>query len=160
MKISDKINSNTIVLQLKSNCIHDVLQELLDHCIKLDYLTSSVKLISSLDEKEKIISSASGRGVAYHYNTSIEVDDVITILGIAPSGIDYEAPDGMLCNFILLILEPASKPDQHRQLINYFQDMIGDMNFKEQLLDAKTIYEVEDVIKTWDNQLFMDNELE
>ena len=66
----------------------------------------------------------------------------------------------MLCNFILLILEPASKPDQHRQLINYFQDMIGDMNFKEQLLDAKTIYEVEDVIKTWDNQLFMDNELE
>ena len=38
--------------------------------------------------------------------------------------------------------------------------MIGDMNLKEQLLDAKTIYEVEDVIKTWDNQLFMDNELE
>ena len=74
MKISDKINSNTIVLPLKSDCIHDVLQELLDHCIKLDYLTSSVKLISSLDEKEKIISSASGRCVAYHYNTSIEVD--------------------------------------------------------------------------------------
>ena len=107
MKISDKINSNTIVLPLKSDCIHDVLQELLDHCIKLDYLTSSVKLISSLDEKEKIISSASGRGVAYHYNTSIEVDDVIAILGIAPRGIDYEAPDGMLCNFILLILEAS-----------------------------------------------------
>ena len=46
MKISDKINTKTIVLPLQSTCKHDVLQELLNHCMLLDYLTSREKLIS------------------------------------------------------------------------------------------------------------------
>ena len=103
MKISDKINTKTIILPLQSTCKYDVLQELLDHCMLLDYLTSTEKLISDLDEKEKIMNSASGRGIAYHYNTSVEVDDMIAVLGISKEGIDYDASDGLSCNFILLI---------------------------------------------------------
>tara|TARA_Y100000590_G_C15716167_1_gene1011966 strand:+ start:868 stop:1350 length:483 start_codon:yes stop_codon:yes gene_type:complete len=158
MKISDKINSKTVVLPLQSNCKYDTLQELLNHCKSLDYLTSTVKLISSLDEKEKKMSSASGRGVAYHYNTSIEVDDMIAVLGISKKGINYDAADGMLCNFILLILEPESKEQQHRQFINYFQDMINDISIKEQLLDADTKSEIEQIIINWENQISIDNE--
>lgn len=158
MKISEKINSRTIVLPVKSSCTHDVLQELLNHCMSLDYLTSTVELISKLDEKEKKINSASGRGVAYHYNTSIEVDDIIAVLGISKEGIDYDASDGLSCNFILLILEPTSKKDEHRQFINFFQDMINDMTIKENLLDAQSIKEVEEIIINWENQLSIDNE--
>ena len=101
MKISDKINTQTIMLPLQSTCKYDVLQELLNHCMSLDYLTSTVKLISYLNEKEKKMNSASGRGVAYHYNTSIEVDDMIAVLGISKEGIHYNASDGLSCNFIL-----------------------------------------------------------
>ena len=158
MKISEKINSRTIVLPVKSSCTHDVLQELLNHCMSLDYLTSTVELISKLDEKEKKMNSASGRGVAYHYNTSIEVDDIIAVLGISKEGIDYDASDGVSCNFILLILEPTSKKDEHRQFINFFQDMINDMTIKENLLDAQSIKEVEEIIINWENQLSIDNE--
>ena len=159
MKISDKINTQTIVLPLQSICKYDVLQELLNHCMSLDYLTSTVELISSLDKKEKKMNSASGRGVAYHYNTSIEVDDMIAVLGISKEGIDYNASDGLSCNFILLILEPESKEELHRHFINCFQDMISDISIKEKLLDASTNIEIEEIIKIWEDQLSINNEL-
>jgi len=158
MKISDKINSKTIVLPLLSTCKYDTLQELLDHCKSLEYLTSTVKLISDLDEKEKKMSSASGRGVAYHHNKSIEVDEMIAVLGISQKGIDYHASDGLSCNFILLILEPKLKEQQHRQFINCFQDMISDIAVKEKLLDARIKSEIEQIIINWENQISIDNE--
>ena len=159
MKISDKINTKTIVLPLQSICKYDVLQELLNHCMLLDYLTSTEKLISYLDEKEKKMNSASGRGVAYHYNTSVEVDDMIAVLGISKKGIDYDASDGLSCNFILLILEPQSKKELHRHFINCFQDMISDISIKEKLLDASSNIEIEQIIKAWEDQLLIDTEL-
>ena len=159
MKISDKINTKTIVLPLQSTCKYEVLQELLNHCMLLDYLTSTKKLISCLDEKEKKMNSASGRGIAYHYNTSVEVEDMIAVLGISKEGIDYDASDGLSCNFILLILEPQSKEELHRHFINCFQDMISDISIKEKLLDASSNIEIEKIIKIWENQLSIDSEL-
>ena len=137
---------------MQSTYKYDVLQELLNHCILLDYLTSTEKLISYLDEKEKKMNPASGRGIAYHYNTSAEVDDMIAVLGISKEGIDYHAPDGLSCNFILLILEPQSKEELHRHFIHCFQDMIRDISIKEKLLDASTNIEIEQIIKAWEDQ--------
>ena len=36
-----------------------------------------------LENKDKNSSSASGRGISYHYNTSIEISETIAILGIS-----------------------------------------------------------------------------
>jgi len=105
------------------------------------------------------MNSASGRGIAYHYNISIEVDDMVAVLGISKEGIDYNASDGLSCNFILLILEPQSKEELHRHFIHCFQDMISDISIKEKLLDASSNIEIEQIIKVWENQLSIDTEL-
>ena len=69
MKLSDKINTKTTISSLKSTCKTDVIHELLDHITNLNYLTSSLKLFSYLDDNKKNINTASGRGIAYHYHT-------------------------------------------------------------------------------------------
>ena len=73
MKLSDKINNQTIILPLNSICKNEVMHELLDHFYKMNYLTSTVKLFSYLDNQDKEFNSAPGRGVAFHYHTSIEI---------------------------------------------------------------------------------------
>ena len=52
MKLSDKINKNTIIYPLKSTSKNDVLHELLDYFESLDYLTSTTKLFSYLSSKD------------------------------------------------------------------------------------------------------------
>ena len=58
----------------------------------------------------------------------------------------------MLCHFILLILEPKDEPNKHRILINLFQNLIKDSKIKSQLLDINSSNEAEDIIKEWQNQ--------
>ena len=150
MKLSDKLEKNTILYSLHSQNKTDVLHELLDHFCDIDYLKTAVKLFSYLDSKSKTSNSASGRGIAYHYNTSVEITDTIAILGISKKGIDYNAVDGLPCNFILLILEPESEPNSHRLIINLFQSLIKDVNIKDQLLDAESCNEIANIICTWE----------
>ena len=109
MKLSDKINVKNIIFPLYSKNKQDVIEEMLNHCIKVKALTACTKLKHDLNHREKVFNAASGRGVAYHYNVSLEVNKIVTILGISNQGIDYNASDGVLCNFILLILEPSNR---------------------------------------------------
>ncbi len=152
MKLSDKINNQTIILPLSSKCKNEVMHELLDHFYKMNYLTSTVKLFSYLDNQDKEFNSASGRGVAYHYHTSIEINDTLAVLGISKKGIDYSASDGLLCHFILLVLEPNNAPNVHRKYIRLFQDMIKDINVKERLLKSDSSLDVEKTIKIWEEK--------
>jgi len=151
MKLLDKIYTQTIICAIKSESKKDVLHELLNHFHKLEYLTSTAKLFSYLDAKENFFNSAAGRGVAYHYHTSIEVEETLAVLGISKKGIDYAAGDGLRCHFILMILEPKKEPNKHRILINLFQNLIKDSNIKSKLLELNSIQEVEDVIRDWED---------
>ena len=151
MDLLQIINNKTIIYPLKSTSKADVMHELLDYFYHLNYLTSTIKLFSYLDNKEQEFNSASGRGVAYHYHTSIEINETLAVLGISKEGIDYKATDGMLCNFILLILEPKNEPNKHRILINLFQNLIKDSNIKSKLLDINSSKEAEDILKNWQN---------
>ena len=159
MKLSDKLGSLNIVCSLSSQNRHQVLEELLNHFISLDYLTCSDKLFFNLDKKQDIMNAASGRGIAYHYSPSIEINEMIAVLGISKTGINYDATDGMLCNFILLILDPMNKNTEHRNFINCFQDLINNLEVKDQLLEAKNSLEIEKIIQDWENDFLKNTEL-
>ena len=150
MNLLDKLNKQTIISPLASMCKQDVMHELLDHLLKLNYLTSTVKLFEYIDYKDKQFNSATGRGIAYHYNTSIEISETVAVLGISKDGIDYGANDGLLCHFILLIIEPKHEENKHRILINLFQNMIKDSNVRSKLLNGKSPIDLEQIIKNWE----------
>jgi PTS system nitrogen regulatory IIA component len=105
-----------------------------------------------LDTQDKEFNSASGRGVAYHYHASIEVKETLAVLGISKGGIDYHASDRLLCNFILLILEPKDNLNRHRKFISLFQNLIKDSNIKSKLLEATSTNEAETIIREWENK--------
>ncbi len=150
MKLSEKLNDSTILYSLESNSKEGILHDLLDHCINLKYLTSCDKLFKYLKDDAKAFNSASGRGIAYHYHTSIEVDNTIFILGISKDGVNYDAPDGLLCHFIILILEPINTPNAHRVIINLFQDLIKNSDIKSKILEVNSSQEIEKIIQTWE----------
>ena len=95
--------------------------------------------------------------MAYHYHTSIEVQETLAVLGISKRGIDYNAVDGLMCHFILLILEPTVSPNSHRRIINLFQELIKNPNTKSKLLELNSSIEADLVIKNWENNNLVDS---
>ena len=152
MNLIDKLNKNTIISPLISTDKSDAVQVLLNQLLNQKILTATVKLFTFINEHEKIMNPAIGRGVAFHYSRSIEVKELTAILGISINGIDYKSPDQQKVHFILLILDTVDNPVLHRKLIARFQKFINSVNMKTKILECKSNSEVLNLITNWENK--------
>ena len=152
MNLIDKLNKNTIISPLISTDKSDAVQVLLNQLLNQKILTATVKLFTFINEHEKIMNPAIGRGVAFHYSRSIEVKELTAILGISINGIDYKSPDQQKVHFILLILDTIDNPVLHRKLITRFQKFINSVNMKTKILECKSNSEVLNLITNWENK--------
>lgn len=152
MNLRDKLKEKTIILPIKATTQTDAIQELLTHLQGINILTATSKLISYIDINEKKSPSAAGRGIAYPHSTSIEVENLVCVLGFSKDGIDFNSPDGQLCHIILLTLSPDEDPREHRKFITRFRTMIDNPVIRSQLLDANQPIEVINIIQHWEEE--------
>ena len=158
MKLSNRLKNQNIIFPLKSKGRSEAIQEMLDRLLELNYLTATVKLHSFIDNKNILINSAVGRGIAYHYSTSIEIDNQLAVLGISPKGIDYDSPDCQKVHFILLILDTEREKTLHRKLVNRFQHFISESNFRMKIIDCVTVDEIAKLISAWEEKYLLNED--
>ncbi len=150
MKLCEILNEGGILLPLRSTHQNDVIQELLNHLYKMGYLSETAKLCTDMEACEKNQSTATGRGVAYPHCTSSEVDELVCVFGISQKGVDYNAPDGQLCHFIVLTLSPLDEPKSHRKFISRFRFMIDHGDIRTQFLDVPNTASILSIIDEWE----------
>ena len=158
MKLSNKLKQQNIIFPLQSKDRSSAIQEMLDRLLELNYLTATVKLHSFIDEKDKLINSAVGRGTAYHYSTSIEINEQLAVFGFSPDGINYNSPDGQGVHFILLILDTKEESDLHRKLITRFQHFINDLDYREKVIDSQSRDELFNLISSWEEKYLLNED--
>ena len=151
MNLSDLLNETTVCCPLVSNTRNGAIQELLNHLQSLGYLSATIKLYTYIEELENNHSTAAGKGVAYPHSTSIEADNLICVLGISKTGLNFNSPDGQLCHIILLTLSPDENPLKHRKFITRFRTMFDDPNLRSALLDANQPKDVITIIQKWED---------
>ncbi len=150
MRIVDKLHKKTII-ELSSNNKSNIIQELLDYLVNLNYLKRSVKLFSLIDSKELYNSSNIGRGIAFPHSISKEVEDLVCILGISKSGINYDGDDVYPCHLVLLSLSPENNPNIHRKFISKFQLLLSNTELKEKIINFTSSENLEKLLINWEN---------
>ena len=150
MNLLDKLKEDTIILLLQSSTHSGVIRELLVHLQKLEVLLGTSKLFSNITNKEEILPSAAGRGIAYPHTTSVEVNELVCILGISKNGIDFNSPDRQLCHLILMTLSPDEDPSEHRKFITRFRTMCNNPDVRFDILDAPQNNNIIDIIQKWE----------
>ena len=159
MKLIEKIKSNTLIFPLESKDKSTSIQELLNHLLSEGYLTATSKLFSFIENFDKTIGSAVGRGIAFHHSSSIEVDEMIVVLGISKLGINYKSPDRQKVHFVLLILDSMNEPILHRKFIHRFQKFINEHDIKTKILDCKSKEEILTLINDWENHYLLNENI-
>ena len=119
-----------------------------------------IKLYTYIEELENNHSTAAGKGIAYPHSTSIEVEDLLCILGISKTGLEFNSPDGQLCHIILLSLSSKDEPDKHRKFITLFRAMISDSNIRTLMLESNSSLQISEIIKKWEEHDLLMDELE
>jgi len=159
MKLKDKINNNNIIYPIESNDKATTIQELLNKLLDQQFLTATTKLFTFIKDHDKIMNPAVGRGIAFHHSSSIEVDDMVAVLGISNKGLDYGSPDQQKVHFILLILDPVNEPTLHRKFIHRFQKFINDCDIKTKLLECSSSEQIVNLIYDWEEKYLLSEEI-
>jgi len=152
MKLSDIIDPNNIIVPIKSTTKEHAIQELLSHMETSGKLSSTVKLNDFINNQEKTFSSAAGKGVAFPSCGSIEVENVIAVLGVSKNGVEFNAPDGLKCHLILLTLSSKNDPSKRRRLVHMFQDMISNIEIKYSMMEDPSVESIHSTIKDWEEK--------
>ena len=134
--LCDLISTATINLNLKSTDRDGVLHELVAGIPAIaDQPEAQQTLLRALHEREQLYSTGIGEGIALpHARNALVglVDKPIIAFGRHPSGIDYNAIDGIPARLFFLLVAPTVT--QHLAVLARISRLLRDQKLREELL--------------------------
>ena len=150
MNLLNKLKKDTILLPLQSSTQAEAIRELLVHLQQLEILSATSKLFSNITNKEELLPSAAGRGIAYPHSISMELDELVCVFGLSKKGVDFNSPNRQLCHLILMTLNPDEDSSEYQKFITHFQTMCNNPNICFDILDTPQNNNIIDIIQKWE----------
>lgn len=98
-------------------------------------------------EREKIMSTGIGDGIAIPHGKSDAVTELSAALGIHKRGVDFEALDGEPAFVFFLLVSPANVSGPHIRALARISRMLKNDGFKKKLIEAESPQDILSIIE-------------
>ena len=142
MKITDILKPVSVQLNVappKSKV--EAINILADLMEKGGNLNNKEEYVKAVIAREKSGSTGLGDGIATPHAKSSAVREAGLAAMVVPEGMDFEALDGNPSRLFFMIAAPDTASDLHVQLLSKLATMVMDPDFKEALINAKSVEE-------------------
>ncbi len=102
----------------------------------------SDKLLKELLEREKIMSTGIGAGIAVPHIKSEIIKDFVFAIGISKKGIDFDSIDKKKVHIIVMVAAPAHKHQEYLKLLAKIVLKLKNKEFRNSIINAKDIDEI------------------
>ena len=92
-------------------------------------------------EREQIVATGIGNGVAIPHARLAEINEPIVVVGISEPGLPFDAPDGQPAHVVFLLVTPSADPALQLDLSADISQMFRDPHCLERVLRATTFTE-------------------
>ena len=99
-------------------------------------------LFHAIIEREKIVTTGIGMGVAIPHAKLKEYDDFFIAIGILENGVDWDALDNNPVRLVFLIGGPDDKQTEYLQILSSLTLAVKDEERRKKILNAKSPEEV------------------
>jgi len=148
VRLSNIIKDKTILLGIQAQSKEEVLTEMVKHLKKSKLINHEKEIIEKLMQRESLGSTALGEGIAIPHCKAKGIKNPILLVGIAPSGVDFEAPDGQPVKVFFLLITSPEDPSLNLQILALIAQLVKKSpNLKARLLAANDSQEVLEIIK-------------
>ncbi|MBN2440766.1 MAG: PTS sugar transporter subunit IIA [Spirochaetales bacterium] len=113
---------HAIVKNLESNDKYEAIKELISNLPLLDESFLREELTDAVIQREKIMSTGLGNGVAIAHGRIPSIRNTYICLGISRNGIEYNSEDGKPVHFLFLI---AHHPDMQNSYLKVLSTIAG-----------------------------------
>lgn len=142
MQISEIINKNNIIPELKAKDKKGVLEELAEVIADDDPSVDKGALVKVLVEREQLGTTGIGDGVAIPHGKLNGIQRPAISFGRSRKGLDFESMDGQPTYLFFLLVAPGNSSGVHLQVLAKIAKMLKSSAFRQRLMEAEDIDEL------------------
>lgn len=137
MRLSEFLEPDLVVLDLRSRGIEDTLATLVDHVRSVRDVEDPGAMVQALIERETAHSTSLGNGVALPHATVPGIEHPLVLIAVAPEGADFgEGPEPVRLFFLLL--SPLAEAGTHIKLLARIVRLVRKPEVVAALVEAET----------------------
>ncbi len=137
-----KYLNSDLVFFLNVHSREEALQEMVQKIDKQGYLHHLKEFYQAILEREKIVSTSIGMGVAIPHAKLPTYDDFFIAIAIVKQGIEWDAMDQMPIRLIFMIGGPDDKQTEYLQILSCVTLAIKDDERRKKLLNCHSANEL------------------
>jgi PTS system nitrogen regulatory IIA component len=152
MKLSDILDRDSIILDLKAKDKTAVLEELAGSICRHETHIDKEALVRVLLERERLGSTGIGDGVAIPHGKLSGVRQPIVSFGRSSRGLDFDAMDGQPAYLFFLLLAPENSAGVHLKALAKIAKILKNASFRKRLMTATSKEELYRAIVETDDE--------
>lgn len=147
MRLLDILSPDCIKVDLKAKNRRDAIAELMDMLAKCGKVKSKPKALDAVLEREKLMSTGIGQGVAIPHAKSDACSQLCAAFARSGKGIAFDSLDNKPVHLMFLLVSPEADTGMHISALARISRLLKHMVFKEALMSAKDPGEVYRIIE-------------
>lgn len=149
-KLSACINEDQVILRLQAQKKMEAIRELAMRLEGAAGIADVKRFLSLVMQREKVETTAVGRGVAIPHAHGDCVQSMVIGMGISEQGIDFGAMDGTPVRLLVMIASPSRHFQDYLKAVSRVARMLNQEDCRQRLLEAQTAGEVVESFKVID----------
>ena len=135
------------IVLLKARTKSEALQELAAVVASAPEVTDQGALVEAIFEREKIMSTGIGLGIAIPHAKIPAVTDFVVGFGKVSEGLDFNSLDGKPVHFVVMIAGPDNQQGRYLQLLARITLKLKDAGVRRRLAEAESIEEILEALR-------------
>ena len=148
IKISKYLDPRLVVF-LSEETRDDALQSMVHTLSQAGKIQDAPAFYKAIIEREKIVSTGIGMGVAIPHAKLASCEDFFIVIGIVKKGIDWNAMDGGDVRLIFMIGGPDDKQTEYLQILSRLTFALKDEHRRKKLLTLNSPNAIIDLLKAF-----------
>jgi len=146
MKLSKFCGEDLISFELKAQTKDEAIRELVDLASKSRLVKEADQLLKDILEREKLVTTGVGYGVAFPHAKSKAARGIIIAFGKSPKGIDFDSMDKKPVYLFFLITAPEDAIGAHLNVMARLSYLMKSEKNREKLMKIKSPKELLEVL--------------
>lgn len=143
MLLKDYISEDGIVFSPSVSSKKRALEILSETLAQQNEELNNKKILDALLAREKLGSTALGKGIAIPHCRLEKLDRIYTAMLKLDEGLDFESNDNVEVTFLFCMIVPDNEDNDHLQLLANLAELLDNENIRSSIIqcgDAKCIY--------------------
>jgi mannitol/fructose-specific phosphotransferase system IIA component (Ntr-type) len=145
--LTELLSADRIKVPLGSRTKDELLRELVELASKDRGPETAAAILSAVREREQLLSTGIGGGVAIPHGRTPVVDQLMMAAGVTPAPVDFDALDGQPVQLFFLLVGPESAASAHVKALSRISRLLRREQLRSDLRSVGTAEEFLRVVR-------------